>query len=143
MEHEQETDELTELRKKVRALQAQLRAKRKAAKQEGKPADELKNLSDTLSDAARHGRDEAARFVRGCALAYFEGMRLASDSLTSMAQEISDSFEGEEGESAADILGRLPSHVSAGYTKAVEAYIGAPRKIVDRFYEAYSSGESE
>jgi hypothetical protein len=140
MDEKVEMDDVAQLKKRVKELEGQLKSKRKTEDKAGE------KLGDALSDAIRTWNKESARYARAWALAYTEGLRLASHSVTAMANEIQhqqvQDEETQKESSASDLLWSFPSHAASGYARAIEESVDIPRKVINKFYDVYSSKEA-
>ncbi len=132
-----EKNESAQLRARIEELEEELKSK------EGKEESGSQKLASAVNDAAKRYSEESGKLLKGYTLAYLEGLRLASSSLARTVGEISDQYKPGEKETFADVIKNAPETVSAGYSKAIKDYAEIPGKVVDKFYESYSTTSEE
>jgi len=153
---ESHQEEIHRLRARIRELQA--KAREKDADTETDEA--FDEASDILRDIPGRAVDEASKFVRGYTMAYLEQLRIMGEMLTTVADEVTgrnrastrtrsrrDSSgrrymrEFDDRSSPTGLAANLPRDIFTGVISAVDKSLDGPRRVVDRFYEAYRESD--
>ena len=123
-------EEVARLRARVRELESELASaerKPKGASSKGR----TREISDKFGD-------EAARLIRGVALAGIEQVRTTASVLTSFADTVSQRNQLKEDKSHSDLAKDLPNDLYSGILNAIEHSLEMPGKVVNRLHETYT-----
>lgn len=123
-------DEVTRLRSRIRELESELASSERKSK-----GAESKGRSREISD--KFG-DEAARLIRGIALAGVEQVRTTASVLSSFADTVSQRNRSKEEQSPSDLAKDLPNDLYSGILNAIEHSLEMPGKVVNRLNETYN-----
>ena len=126
-------EEVTRLRARVRELESEL----ESGERRPKGADS-KGRSREITD--KFG-DEAARLIRGIALAGVEQVRTTASVLNSFADTVSQRNRRKEDESHSDLVKDLPKDLYSGILDAIEQSLEMPGKVLNRLHETYTEAK--
>lgn len=149
-------EELRRLRARIRELNAKIREKDADTDDD----DAFDEASDILRDIPGRTVDEGAKFVRGFTMASLEYLRMMGEMMTTIADEVAgrnratgrsrrrrDSSgrrymrEFDDRSSPTGLAANLPRDIFTGVVSAVDKSLDGPRRVVDRFYEAYRESD--
>jgi hypothetical protein len=123
-------DEVTRLRARVQELESELESSKRKPKG-ADPKGRTREISDKLGD-------EAARLIRGIALAGVEQVRITASVLNSFADTVSQRNRPKAKESHSDLAKDLPNDLYSGILNAIEQSLEMPGKVVNRLHETYA-----
>ena len=123
-------DEVTRLQARIRELESELESSKRKPKG-ADPKGRTREVSDKLGD-------EAARLIRGIALAGVEQVRITANVLNSFADTVSQRNRRRKEESHSDLAKDLPNDLYSGILNAIEQSLEMPGKVVNRLHETYA-----
>ena len=126
-------EEVTRLRARVRELESELESSERKPKSAGSKG-RGREITDKFGD-------EAARLIRGIAMAGVEQVRTTASVLNSFADTVSQRNRRKEEESHSDLVKDLPKDLYSGILDAIEQSLEMPGKVVSRLHETYSEAK--
>jgi hypothetical protein len=134
-EKESESNELKELRARVKELEAD------AAKR-GRSSDQRRRVSGAWNNVADSKQETLLRGARGMTLAWFEAFRTITDSLSSATQRVLDTNHPNEDESSVRGLNdRLASDVADSVADLSRSWADIPARTAEKFTSAFREGD--